>query len=444
MILKNKYLRKKIVILGLGKTGFSCINFFLNQNIIPIVMDTRLSFPYKNFSILKKVKLYLGKFNTKILNNTDIIVVSPSISLNIPCLIHAAKIGIEIISDIEIFCRETNVPIIAITGSNGKTTVTKILENILKNYNLPIGVGGNIGIPVLNLLNNVSKKKIFLLELSSFQLESTYNLKPLVSTILNISEDHMDRYPYGIKQYRAAKLRIHKYSEKCLINQDDKLTFPININKKNYISFGEKNAQYQLKYQNNSFWLQKGKTNILNTNKLKLVGKHNYLNSLAALALADIIGVPHNIILETIMKFQCLPHRFQLIHTNNGVSWINDSKSTNIGSTISAIKSISSKGNIWLLLGGEGKSTNFNLLTPYLKLNNLKIYCFGKEKKTLYNLRPEVSIIKNNMKEAIKEISLQVQYGDTVLLSPSCASYDQFKDFRERGNFFTYLAKEFG
>lgn len=441
--MKNKYSKKKITILGAGKTGISCINFFLRKGIIPLVMDNRINFSCKNDSILKEVKLYLGDFNEKLLKETDVIIVSPGIPLNIPCLVNAAKTGVEIISDIEVFCREIKIPIISITGSNGKSTVTKLLEKIVKKADLSVVVGGNIGVPVLNLLNeNIQKKQLCILELSSFQLETTYSLKSLVSTVLNVTEDHMDRYPYGLHQYRSVKMKIYENSEICVVNEDDISIKPTVKNKK-IISFGEsKYAKYRLQYKNNLYWLQKNGKSILNTEKLKLIGKHNYINALSALAISDILGIAHSISLKSISNFSGLPHRFQLVHTNNNIMWINDSKSTNVGSTIEAIKCLRIKGKIWLLLGGYGKSANFDLLTPHLQKNNLIVYCFGKDRKILYNLRPEISIKKNNIKEAIKEIVLQVQPGDIVLLSPSCASYDQFKNFKERGNYFTSLVKK--
>lgn len=445
MTYTNIYTGKKIIILGAGKTGLSCIRFFLKKGITPVVMDNEINFPFKKLSIFKKVKLYLGPFNQDLLNISDIIIVSPGIALNIPCLINAAKIGIEIISDVEIFCREVHNPIISITGSNGKSTVTKLLEKILKDANLSVQVGGNIGIPVLDLLNkNISKKKIFILELSSFHLETTHSLKSLVSTVLNITEDHMDRYPLGLKQYISVKMKIYKNSDICLVNTEI-VKYINNKIKKNQkiIIFGENsNAKYSLKYKNRVYWLQKDNKKIINTSRIKLLGKHNYINTLVALAIADIIGVSRNISLKSIMDFNGLPHRFQLAHKNNNITWINDSKSTNVGSTIQAINCIKTKGTIWLLLGGYGKSANFNLLRPYLK-KNLIIYCFGKDKNQLYNLYSEISIKKNNIKESIKDIVLKIKPGDVVLLSPSCASYDQFKNFQERGNYFTYLAKKY-
>lgn len=447
MINQSKYYKKKIAILGIGKTGLSCINFFLKQNVIPLVMDNKLSFSYKQFPLLKQVKLYLGPFKEKLLSNLDMIVVSPGISLNNKFLINAVKKGIEVVNDIEIFCRENKNPIIAITGTNGKSTVVKMLEKIIQDANISVEIGGNIGVPVLNLLNNKSEKKLFILEISSFQLEHLYSLKSLASVVLNVTEDHMDRYPSGLNQYHNIKMNIYKNSQTCLVNLDYFISknFKIFTNKQKIISFGENNhAQYNLSYINNFFWLRKKRKKILNTNKINLIGKHNYINSLVALAFSDLINIPHEISLKSISKFTGLPHRFQLIHKNNNISWINDSKSTNIGSTIQAINCIKTKGNIWLLLGGDGKSANFNYLIPFLQKKNLIIYCYGKDKQIMYDLNPNISIKKNNIKEAIKEIALQVKPGDIVLLSPSCASYDQFKNFEERGNNFTYLAKKFG
>lgn len=444
-MINNRYKNKKIVILGLGITGLSCIKFFLRKNISPIVMDNKTSInEIKYHSILNKIDLHLGNFNKKVLKKSDLIIISPGISIKHPDLIEVIEQGIEVISDVEIFCREViNVPVIAITGTNGKSTVIKMLEKIFIDANIPVGIGGNIGYPVLNLLNK--NYKVFILELSSFQLESTYSLKTKVSSILNVSEDHMDRYPFGINEYRLIKSKIYKNASICLFNKDDELTLPIFKNKHTkYISFGTKNANYTIQKKNDIIWLQKNGLNILNTKKMQLIGKHNYINALAALAISDVFKISYSKSLKSIINFTSLPHRFEIIHNNNNIIWINDSKATNIGSTIQAINSIETKGNIWLLLGGYGKSANFDLLVPYLEKSNLKIYCFGRDKKILYNLKPKNSIKKNNIREAVKEISLKAKPGDIVLLSPSCASYDQFKNFQERGHYFTNLAKELG
>lgn len=443
-LFKKKYSGKNIVLIGLGQTGISCLNFLLKQDIIPYIIDTRININIDQL-IVNKSKIHLGSLKKTWLYNADLIIISPGISLFHPYLIKAKKLGIEIIGDVEIFCREIKSSIIAITGSNGKSSVTTLLFNMAKLSGISVGIGGNIGIPVLDLFN-YKIKDLYILELSSFQLESIYSLKTLASTILNVTEDHIDRHE-NFKNYLSAKLKIYKYSKTCLFNSDDFFTIPkyIENNKiKKYISFGCTQAIYKLHHKNKFYWLQKNNKNILNVNKINLKGKHNYINCLVALALSDEIGLVRSLSLKAIINFTGLPHRFELVHRNKNISWINDSKSTNIYSTIQALNSTKCKGIVWLLLGGESKSKNISMFSNYFQKNNLKIYCFGKDKELLSTLNPSITIKKNDILSSIVEIISFVQPGDLILLSPACASYDQFKNFEERGNHFTYLAKKFG
>ena len=433
------YHHKKIVIIGLGITGISCIDFFLNKGIIPRVIDTRLSPPCIN-QIPPEVEYHLGNINVDWLLNSDLIIISPGISLSHPILQKAALIGIEIIGDIELFCREVTKPIIAISGSNGKSTVTNMVSQMIKSAGLLVGVGGNIGFPALNLLKLTVN--IYILELSSFQLETTFSLKPIVATILNVTEDHMDRYPLGITQYHNAKLRIYKNAKICIVNNDDKLTFPINKKNKRCVSFGINTGDYHLSYQNGNTWLCINNNLILNTTKLKIIGQHNYINSLAALALADAINLPHINSMNALLSYNGLLHRFQLVHKLNDVCWINDSKSTNIASTKAALKGLKVKNTLWLLLGGDGKSANFSSLKKYLHGDNLRLFCFGKDRHQIASLRPEISVVTSSLEEAVKKISIQVNKGDVVILSPACSSVDQFSNFEERGNKFIELVKK--
>lgn len=444
--MKKKYSNKNIVIIGLGITGISCINFFLKQGIVPMAMDTRIIIPNIYNSTIKQAKVHLGSLNKSWLKIADLIILSPGISKFNPLLKQAKKNGAEIIGDIELFSREITSSIIAITGSNGKSSVVQLLNNISKKSGISTAVGGNIGIPVLNLLNE-KRKNLYILEISSFQLESIYNLNTLASSVLNITEDHLDRYPLGFTQYVKYKLKIYKNAKICLFNSDDKFTYPKKkyFFEKNILSFGNSNnSNYNLFFKNKSYWLQKKGDDILDTKKMYLNGVHNYMNALAVLSLADILNISKDISLKEIVDFTGLPHRFQVVYKNKGVTWINDSKSTNIGSTIQAINSIKTKGIIWLLMGGISKKANFKTLIPYLKKDNLRIYCFGRDRKLIFNLCSNKSVKKKNLKSSIEEISIKLKYSDVVLLSPACSSYDQFKNFEERGEYFKYLAKKFG
>lgn len=261
----------------------------------------------------------------------------------------AADAGVEIIGDVELFCRDARAPIIAITGSNGKSTVTSLVGEMAKAAGWQVGVGGNIGLPVLSLLEQPAQ--LYVLELSSFQLETTYSLAAAAATILNVTEDHMDRYPLGMQQYRAAKLRVYENASVCVVNADDALTMPVRGVDDRCISFGVNVGDYHLNSQQGSTWLRVKGEKVLDTREMKLTGQHNFTNALAALALADAVGLPRASSLKALTTFSGLSHRFNLAHRNKGVDWINDSKATNVGSTEAALKGLNVAGTLWLLLG---------------------------------------------------------------------------------------------
>ncbi|QHM76710.1 UDP-N-acetylmuramoylalanine--D-glutamate ligase [Mixta theicola] len=435
------YQGRKVVIIGLGLTGLSCVDFFLAQGVTPRVMDTRVSPPGLE-KLPDSVERHLGSLNGDWLLAADLIVASPGIALSHPLLAQAADAGVEIVGDIELFCREAQAPIVAITGSNGKSTVTTLVGEMAKAAGWTVGVGGNIGLPALSLLKQPAQ--LYVLELSSFQLETTCSLKAAAATILNVTEDHMDRYPLGLQQYRAAKLRIYDNAAACVVNADDALTMPVRGADERCISFGVDVGDYHLNRQQGSVWLRVRGEKVLNTSEMKLVGLHNYTNALAALALADAAGVPRASSLKALTTFQGLAHRFQLVHERNGVRWINDSKATNVGSTEAALSGLQAQGTLWLLLGGDGKSADFTPLQRYLQGDAIRVYCYGRDGAALAALRPEISTLTDTLAQAMAAIAPQVRSGDIVLLSPACASLDQFRNFEQRGDAFAQLARELG
>ena len=433
------YRGRKVVIIGLGITGLSCVDFFLAQGVTPRVMDTRVSPPGLD-KLPEAVERYVGDINSDWLLASDLIIASPGIALAHPALSEAADAGIEIVGDIELFCREAQAPIVAITGSNGKSTVTTLVGEMARAAGWQVGVGGNIGLPALTLLK--SPAQLYVLELSSFQLETTHSLQAAAATILNVTEDHMDRYPLGMQQYRAAKLRIYENARVCVVNADDGMTMPVRGVDARCVSFGINLGDYHLTQQQGSTWLRAQGERILNTDEMTLVGQHNYTNALAALALADAVNIPRASSLKALTTFTGLVHRFQLVHEANGVRWINDSKATNVGSTEAALNGLQVKGTLWLLRGGDGKSADFRALTRFLQGDNVRIYCFGRDGDALAALRPEIATRTETMQQAMEQIAPQVKAGDMVLLSPACASLDQFRNFEQRGDIFAQLAKE--
>ncbi|QCI15904.1 UDP-N-acetylmuramoyl-L-alanine--D-glutamate ligase [Buchnera aphidicola] len=431
------YFGKKILILGMGLTGISCINFFLKKGIkVKIIDESKNSIHF--VKLPKNIEYYLGSLEHKWILESDLIIISPGISSFKPILIKARSLGIEIISDIELFSREANAPIISITGTNGKSTVATMVKKIAQNAGYKVCLGGNIGFPALQMLDK--KANLYIIELSSFQLENIFNLKSKIAVVLNIKEDHMDRYINGYEQYKKIKLSIYDQADICIINSKENINHL--IKNKNKISFGMKNSDYYTDHKKEYSILYCKQKKILNSQQILLYGNHNYDNALVSLAISDAMLFPRKETLDTIKNFLTLPHRFQVIKNSRGINWINDSKSTNVYSTKTALDSLNIKGTIRLLLGGDSKSANFDILRVYFKKLKIKIYCFGKDRDKLFQICKKKSICVQNLKQAMKLISKQVESGDVVLLSPGCSSLDQFSNFEERGNLFIKLTKE--
>lgn len=434
----TNYQGKDIVIVGLGLTGLSCVDFFMSRGVTPRVMDSRTSPPGMD-KLPDGIECHCGGFEPQWLLDADLIVASPGVAVSTPELDAAAQAGVEIIGDIELFAREVTVPVVAITGSNGKSTVTSLVGEMGRCAGLRTGVGGNIGLPAPELLKE--EYDLCVLELSSFQLETTFSLSAAAATVLNVTEDHMDRYPQGLEQYRAAKLRVYHNAAVCVYNAEDALTQPgCDCNSADYVSFGCDTGDYWLDTEEQALCFHGEK--LLDCSEMILHGQHNYCNALAALALADAVNIPREGALQALRTYSGLAHRFQLVHEAAGVRWINDSKATNVGSTEAALNGLQVDGCLHLLLGGDGKSADFSPLLPYLGGDNIRLYCFGRDGAQLAQLRPDVSVLTDTMEQAMRALAPVLAAGDMVLLSPACASLDQFRNFEVRGHEFTRLAQE--
>ncbi|HDL6290503.1 TPA: UDP-N-acetylmuramoyl-L-alanine--D-glutamate ligase [Mannheimia haemolytica] len=429
--MQKQYENKTVTIIGLGTTGLSCVDFFKKKNANIQVIDTRAN-PAGADKLDVTIPLHTGGLNSEWLLKSDLIVISPGLAVATPEIQQAIQAGVEIVGDVELFCREAKAPIIAITGSNGKSTVTTLTTEMAKQAGIKVGMGGNIGVPVLSLLEG--DYDLFVLELSSFQLETTYSLKAKAATVLNISEDHMDRYD-SIADYRQAKLRIYDNAENIIVNGEDAQTYPIQAVKK-VIRFAEQNAEYSLRNQ----MLYSGDDAIIQTKQMLISGRHNEMNALAAMALAEAANVPREGIVKALQIYGGLPHRFQAVATNDGVRWVNDSKATNVGSTVAALNGLNIAGTLYLLLGGDGKAADFSELKPLINKPNIVCYCFGQDGAALAELS-EQSVLVETMQQAIEAIRPQLKKDDMVLLSPACASLDQFKNFEQRGEVFMALAQ---
>lgn len=425
------YQGKLITIIGLGTTGLSCVDFFADKQAKVRVIDTRQN-PAGADKLPKAIPLHTGGLNLEWLLTSDLIAISPGLALATPEIQQAIAAGVEVVGDIELFCREAKAPIIAITGSNGKSTVTALTTEMAKQAGVKVGMGGNIGVPALSLLKD--DYELYVLELSSFQLETTHSLKAKSATILNISEDHMDRYN-SLEDYRQAKLKIYQHAECVIVNGEDRQTYPEQA-VKNLKSFAEHNADYSLR--NGALFA--GDEKIIETADMQIKGRHNEMNALAAMALADMAGVSRVGIVNALQRYSGLDHRFQPVPTNDGVRWINDSKATNVGSTVAALHGLQVDGTLYLLLGGDGKGADFSELKPLINRENIVCYCFGRDGAELAKLTQN-SVVVETMQQAVEAIRPQLKAGDMVLLSPACASLDQFPNFEVRGKQFAQLAQ---
>lgn len=429
--MQNQYQGKQITIIGLGTTGLSCVDFFADKQAKVRVIDTR-SNPAGADKLSKDIPLHTGSLNLDWLLSSDLIVISPGLALATPEIQQAIQAGVEVVGDIELFCREAKAPIIAITGSNGKSTVTSLTTEMAKQAGINVGMGGNIGVPALSLLKE--DYQLYVLELSSFQLETTYSLKAKSATILNISEDHMDRYD-SIEDYRQAKLNIYHNAEFVIVNGEDPQTFPEQA-VENLLKFAENQGDYRLE----KGALYVGNESVIETKDVLIKGRHNEMNALASMALAEKAGVAREGIIKALKSYSGLDHRFQPVPTSDGVRWVNDSKATNVGSTVAALNGLKVDGTLYLLLGGDGKGADFSELKPLINQPNIVCYCFGRDGKFLADLSAN-SVLVETMQQAIEAIRPQLKAGDMVLLSPACASLDQFKNFEERGKQFARLAR---
>ena len=427
---------EKVLILGLGKTGLSCVHFFLRKGIIPTVLDTRQNPPGKD-ELPADVTLLCGPLDVALLTAADLIVASPGIALATPALQKAAQAGVEIIGDIELFVREAKAPVVAITGSNGKSTVTTLVGEMATEAGIAVGVGGNIGTPALDLL--LQPTDLYVLELSSFQMETTHSLRAAVATVLNLSEDHMDRYA-GMDDYLAAKLKIYAGAEKILANRDDAATQPSSVTV--WQTFGLDEQGYGRVLQDGKLYLAVAGEAVLAVDELHIVGAHNQMNALAAMALSDAVGIAREAQLSVLRRFTGLPHRCQFVRECHGVRWINDSKATNVGSTLAAVAGISEsvKGKLILIAGGQGKGQDFSPLQALLGDAIQHMLCFGQDAAVLAKLGSETEIVAD-LSVAVARAAELAQPGDWVLLAPACASLDMFKNFEARGQQFATLVE---
>lgn len=447
---ESKKPNQKRLIIGLGETGLSCARYFRRLQLPFTIIDSRLN-PPKLASFRKEFPqcpLHLGSFQPEFFENISELIVSPGVDLNEPDLkLAICKNKLTPIGDIELFAKNARAPIIAITGSNAKGTVTSLVGEMIKQAERQAAVGGNIGKPALDLLNG-SIPDFYVLEISSFQLETTYNLHAKVATLLNVSPDHLDRHK-TLTAYTQAKQRIYHNCEIAVWNRQDTNTYPAYQTKK-IISFGleplkTKTKEFGLHSIHQQTYLALGEQCLLAVDKIPLKGQHNWANALAALAIGHAISLPLTPMLTALCQFKGLPHRCQWIRQHAGVTWYNDSKATNVGATLAALHGLgpSTQGKIILIAGGLAKGADFSLLgdatTRYVK----KLILIGRDAPLLKKALAKHTIIEMavDLAHAVKLAEQTACSGDTVLLSPACASMDMFKNYQERGEHFVKLVR---
>lgn len=432
---------KKVAVIGLGISNISLIKYLIKHDLKKLtIFDTRHNPPHVG-DLPVGIDLRLGDIDEKSLLEFDIVIISPGISIYKPEIQAVIKAGIEVVGDIELFARVAKAPIIGITGSNGKSTVSTLVGYMADVAGINVKIGANIGIPVFDILSD--DVELYVLELSSFELETTKSLKLAACTILNVSEDHLDRYHGSIEEYAQAKKAIFKHCNNVIVNRDDKRTYPNQDDLDNHtiISFGLDNKCYGIERASDGTYLTINQERIINVNELRIYGEHNYLNALACLALTQCVGIEKDAQIKALRNFSGLSHRCQLAKRIKGASYYNDSKATNVASTEAAIVGLRDlhKEGILLLAGGLGKGQDFTPLKKYLGHEVSKVFCFGKDKKQLLDLSEEYCVNTETMEEALNLAYAQAKDGQAVLLSPACASFDQFSGFEQRGQIFVDL-----
>lgn len=427
-------------VIGTGITGLSVARFLARQNQAFVLLDTRTSPP--NLATIKAefpgVGVELGELAPDALLHYEEIIVSPGIAIAIPAIAAAKNAGIPIIGDIEIFVRYAKAPIVAITGSNAKSTVTTLVGEMAAAAGIKVAVGGNLGTPALELLSDAVE--LYVMELSSFQLETVGKLNAKVATILNISADHLDRYT-DMRAYILAKLRVYFGAEQIVVNRKDILTHPpLGANVKP-IYFGGKAdfGSFGLMEVDGKTYLAQNLTALMPARELKISGKHNIDNALAALALGQGAGIPMAAMLQVLRTFRGLPHRCEFVATINSVDFYNDSKGTNIGATVAAVEGLSrDPAQLIIIAGGEGKGQDFSELKTVLAKNVCRLVLIGRDAELIADMvGGEVATeFASSMTDAVKKAFARAERGDAVLLSPACASLDMFKNYEDRGEQF--------
>jgi UDP-N-acetylmuramoylalanine--D-glutamate ligase len=433
----------KTLIVGLGRTGLSCARYLAARGVPVAITDSREQPPgLKQLSReLPDTALFLGRFEPAAFAAAEQLVVSPGVSLEEPLIRTALARGVPVVGDIELFARVVNSPVAAITGSNGKSTVTTLLGEMAAAAGRRVQMGGNLGRPALDLLDE--NADLYLLELSSFQLETLYSLAPAVATVLNLSPDHLDRYDTA-GAYAATKARIFLRAENRLFNRDDPLVMAMSggPGREWFFTLGEPGeGEFGVRARNGEPWLAWGGEWLLSAERLLIPGRHNLSNALAALAMGAALELSMASMLDALCRFRGLPHRTQLVGEYHGVRWYNDSKGTNPGACMAALEGLHSdngSARTVVIAGGDAKGADFTPLAPVLARTARAVVLLGRDAARIEQvLKQSVPrVYAADMDQAVTLAAEQARRGDRVLLSPACASFDMFRDYEQRGELF--------
>jgi UDP-N-acetylmuramoylalanine--D-glutamate ligase len=428
------------LVVGLGRSGLSAVRTLVELGAEVEVIDSRIDPPElpRLRGEFPHLACHLGGFNPEVFARAARLVVSPGVAVRTPVIAAAQARGTPIWGDIELFVRLAKAPVAAITGSNGKSTVTTLLGLMVEQAGIPVGVGGNLGTPALDLLRCAQEPALYVLELSSFQLETTHSLDAKAATVLNISADHMDRYP-DLAAYAQAKQRIFRGTGWQIVNADDPWVRAMIDPRRPLLGFtlnppgpGEFGLRRRA---DGTAWLAFGDEDWLAVDDLKIRGAHNWANALAALALGHALGVPRAASQSALRSFPGLPHRTEWVRERHGVNWFNDSKGTNVGATIAAVRGL--PGSLVLIAGGDGKGQDFTPLGPVLADKVRTLVLIGRDAPLIAAVAGAVPVHRvAGLEQAVALAARLTQPGDSVLLSPACASFDMFNNYEERGAVF--------
>ena len=440
---------KNVLVLGLGDTGLSMARWLRGQGAHVRVADSRDAPPHRERLAREAPDIVLdtGAFRATSFEGVEMIAISPGVPLAEPNVRAALARGIPVVGDIELFAqiRPKASALIAITGSNGKSTVTTMVGEMCKTAGADVMVAGNIGMPVLDTMQAAAAPAIYCLELSSFQLETTRSLDADVATVLNVCEDHLDRYD-SLEAYARAKARIFRGSGVQVLNRDDPWSSAMRLKDRDIVTFGNGMApsadDWGIVKSGGAAWLALGSHGVMAAADIGVPGLHNVLNALAALALCRAVGLPQDPSLEALRRYKGLPHRMQQVAVIGGVTFLDDSKGTNVGATVAALSGLGR--TCVLIAGGDGKGQDFGPLAAPVRSNARAVVLIGRDRERIADALRDCGIPllrADSLEAAVKLAYSRALPGDGVLLSPACASYDMFRDYRHRGEEFARFAR---